>query len=149
MTVYILRRLIQSLVAVFLMSLVVFFGVSVVGDPIHMLVSPDMTQAEIEATIRSFGLDRPIYEQYFVFLGKALSGDLGKSFIFGEPALKLILQRVPATLELAFVALIMAIVIGVPLGLYAGLKPHSPASKLIMAGSILGFSLPTFWSASC
>ena len=145
MTVYILRRLIQSLVAVFLMSLVVFFGVSVVGDPIHMLVSPDMTQADIEATIRSFGLDRPIYEQYFVFLGHALSGDLGKSFIFGEPALKLIAQRIPATLELAVTALLLAILIGVPLGLYAGLKPKSPASKLIMAGSILGFSLPTFW----
>ncbi|MDQ4059899.1 MAG: ABC transporter permease [Pseudomonadota bacterium] len=145
MTVYILRRLIQSLVAVFLMSLVVFFGVSVVGDPIHMLVSPDMTQADIEATIRSFGLDRPIYEQYFVFLGHALSGDLGKSFIFGEPALKLIAQRIPATLELAVMALLLAILIGVPLGLYAGLKPKSPASKLIMAGSILGFSLPTFW----
>ena len=72
MTVYILRRLIQSLVAVFLMSLVVFFGVSVVGDPIHMLVSPDMTQADIEATIRSFGLDRPIYEQYCVVFGHAL-----------------------------------------------------------------------------
>ena len=75
----------------------------------------------------------------------ALRGDLGRSFIFGEPALTVIIQRMPATLELALGALFMAIVIGIPLGLYAGIKPHSSVSKTIMAGSIVGFSLPTFW----
>src|SRR5918911_131733 len=145
MSVYILHRLMQSVAAVLLMSLVVFLAVSVVGDRVEMLVSPEMTQAEREAVAHNFGLDRPIYEQYFIFLGNALSGDLGKSFIFGEPALKLIAQRMPATLELAISALLLAVLVGVPLGLYAGLKPKSPASRLIMAGSILGFSLPTFW----
>lgn len=145
MSVYILRRLLQSIVAVLLMSLLVFVAVSVVGDPVEMLVSPEMTQAEREAVAHNFGLDRPIYEQYFIFLGNALSGDLGKSFIFGEPALKLIAQRMPATLELAVSALLLAVLVGVPLGLSAGLRPKSPASRLIMAGSILGFSLPTFW----
>src|SRR5919206_778759 len=145
MSVYILRRLMQSAIAVLLMSLLVFVAVSVVGDPVEMLVSPEMTQAEREAVAHSFGLDRPLYEQYVIFLGHALSGDLGKSFIFGEPALKLIAQRMPATLELAVSALLLAILAGVPLGLYAGLRPKSPASRLIMAGSILGFSLPTFW----
>ena len=75
----------------------------------------------------------------------AVSGDLGKSFIFGEPALQLILQRMPATMELAFAAMFIAIIIGIPLGVYAGLKPESRVSKTVMAGSILGFSLPTFW----
>ena len=145
MSVYILRRLMQSVAAVLLMSLLVFVAVSVVGDPVEMLVSPEMTQAEREAVAHNFGLDRPIYEQYFIFLGNALSGDLGKSFIFGEPALKLIAQRMPATLELAVSALLLAVLVGVPLGLAAGLRPKSPASRLIMAGSILGFSLPTFW----
>ncbi len=145
MSVYILRRLLQSIVAVLLMSLLVFVAVSVVGDPVEMLVSPEMTQAEREAVAHNFGLDRPTYEQYFIFLGNALSGDLGKSFIFGEPALKLIAQRMPATLELAVSALLLAVLVGVPLGLSAGLRPKSPASRLIMAGSILGFSLPTFW----
>ena len=75
----------------------------------------------------------------------ALQGDLGRSFIFGEPALTVIMQRMPATLELAFAALAMAIGIGIPLGLYAGLKPQHALSKTIMVGSIVGFSLPTFW----
>jgi peptide/nickel transport system permease protein len=127
------------------MSLVVFVGVHLVGDPVHILISDEMTQAEIDAFIHRLGLDRPVYEQYFHFLGNALRGDLGNSFVFGEPALKLILQRMPATLELAFAAFILAVVVGIPFGMYAGLKPESPASRAIMAGSILGFSLPTFW----
>jgi peptide/nickel transport system permease protein len=127
------------------MSLVVFVGVHVVGDPVHILISDDMTQEEIDAFIRRLGLDRPVHEQYFHFFANAVRGDLGNSFVYGEPALKLILQRMPATLELALAAFLLAIVLGIPLGMYAGLKPESPASRAIMAGSILGFSLPTFW----
>jgi peptide/nickel transport system permease protein len=143
--VFVIRRILQSVIVVLVMSLVVFVGVHLVGDPVHILISDDMTQAEIDAFIRKLGLDRPVYEQYFHFLANAARGDLGNSFVFGEPALKLILQRMPATLELAFAAFILAIVFGIPLGMYAGLKPESPASRAIMAGSILGFSLPTFW----
>ncbi|MCB1491483.1 MAG: ABC transporter permease, partial [Rhodobiaceae bacterium] len=145
MTVTIIRRLMQSALVVLAMSVIVFFGVHVVGNPVYMFAPPDATQAEIEAVIRQFGLDRPVWEQYWRFVTGALSGDLGNSYIFGQPALKLIFERLPATLELAFMALFMAVLIGIPLGLYAGLKPNSPVSKTIMAGSILGFSLPTFW----
>jgi len=145
MTAFILRRLMQSVIVVVAMSVVVFLGVHVIGNPVYLLINPQADQQEIEATIRALGLDRPIWEQYLYFVRGALIGDLGKSFVFGEPALRVILQRMPATLELAFAALFMAIVIGIPLGLYAGLKPESPFSKIIMAGSILGFSLPTFW----
>jgi peptide/nickel transport system permease protein len=145
MTAFILRRVMQSVIVVVAMSVVVFLGVHVIGNPVYLLINPQADQQEIEAAIRALGLDRPVWEQYFYFVTGALKGDLGKSFIFGEPALKVILQRMPATLELALAALAMAIVIGIPLGLYAGLKPESPASKTIMAGSILGFSLPTFW----
>jgi peptide/nickel transport system permease protein len=144
-SVFITRRVLQSLVVIFVMSLLVFFGVNIVGDPIDMLINPEADQADIEAAIRALGLDRPIHEQYWYFLVNALKGDLGKSFIFAEPALKLILQRMPATLELAFTAMFMAIFLGIPLGVYAGLRPNSKVSKTIMAGSILGFSLPTFW----
>ena len=143
--VFIIRRVLQSLVVVLVMSLVVFVGVHIVGDPVHILISDDMTQLEIEQFIRKLGLDRPVHEQYFHFLANAARGDLGNSFVYGEPALKLILQRMPATLELAFAAFLLAIVFGIPLGMYAGLRPESPASRAIMAGSILGFSLPTFW----
>lgn len=145
MTVFIIRRLLQAMIVVMLMSVIVFFGVNVIGDPVYMLVSPDADQAEIAATIARMGLDRPIHEQYWLFLKGAATGDLGNSFIFGEPALQLILHHMPATLELAFTALFLAVVIGIPLGLYAGLYPEQGISKGIMAGSILGFSLPTFW----
>jgi len=144
-SVFITRRVLQSLVVVFVMSLLVFFGVNIVGDPIDMLINPEADQEDIEAAIRALGLDRPIHEQYWYFVVNALKGDLGKSFIFAEPALKLILQRMPATMELALTAMLMAIVVGIPLGVFAGLRPNSKVSKTIMAGSILGFSLPTFW----
>lgn len=145
MFAFILRRLGQALFVIVAMVVIVFFGVNVVGDPIWMLVSPEMTQQQIEETARALGLDRPIWEQFLYFVKGAFSGDLGNSFVHGEPAIRLILSRMPATLELAIIALLMAIVIGLPLGLYAGLKPDSKVSRAIMAFSILGFSLPTFW----
>jgi peptide/nickel transport system permease protein len=123
----------------------VFVGVNLVGDPVDMLINPEADQAEIDRVIRDLGLDRPVSEQYWYFVLNAFQGDLGRSFIFGEPALKLIVQRMPATMELALVSLLMAVVFGIPLGIYAGLKPNSKVSKTIMAGSILGFSMPTFW----
>jgi peptide/nickel transport system permease protein len=145
MSVYLLRRLIQAVGVVLAMSIIVFIGVYAIGDPVEILISPDADQMERERAIRALGLDLPLWEQYAIFLGKALQGDLGRSFVFNEPALQLILQRMPATLELALAATFGAVLIGLPLGLYAGLYPNSPVSKTIMAGSILGFSLPTFW----
>jgi peptide/nickel transport system permease protein len=143
--VFILRRTLQSALVVLVMSLVVFVGVHLVGDPVHILISDEMTQAEIDRFIRKLGLDRPVHEQYLHFLGNAARGDLGNSFVHGEPALKLILDRMPATLELAFAAFVLAVVIGIPLGMYAGLRPGSIGGRLVMGGSIVGFSLPTFW----
>ncbi len=96
MTAFVIRRLLQSAVVVFVMSLIVFFGVNVVGDPVDMLINPEADQEDIERAIRALGLDRPIGEQYFYFVKGALSGDFGRSFIFGVPALKLVLQRMPA-----------------------------------------------------
>jgi peptide/nickel transport system permease protein len=145
MTSYLLRRLVQAAGVVLAMSVIVFIGVYAIGDPVEILVSPDADQFERERAIKAFGLDLPLWQQYLTFLGKALQGDLGRSFVFNEPALRLILQRMPATLELAVGATVAALLVGVPLGLYAGLKPNSLLSKGIMAGSILGFSLPTFW----
>lgn len=145
MTVFVIRRLMQSSVVVAVMSLLVFVGVNIVGDPVDMLINPEADQAEIERVMRDLGLDRPVHEQYGYFVVNALQGDLGKSFIFGEPALQLIVQRMPATFELAIAALLIAIVLGIPLGVLAGLRPEAKSSKAIMAGSILGFSLPSFW----
>ncbi|MBX6743834.1 MAG: ABC transporter permease [Acetobacteraceae bacterium] len=145
MTVFILRRLMQAALVVLAMSVLVFIGVYAIGDPVEILISPEADQIERERAIHALGLDLPLWQQYLVFLARAAQGDLGRSFVFNEPALQLILQRMPATLELAVSATLFALLIGLPLGLYAGLRPNSPVSKGIMAGSILGFSLPTFW----
>jgi peptide/nickel transport system permease protein len=145
MTVFIIRRLMQSILVVFVMSFLVFGGVNIVGDPVEMMVNDEADQAERERVIKAMGLDQPWYVQYGKFVTNAMHGDLGKSFVYGEESLGIIVQRMPATFELALAALLMAIVIGIPLGVFAGLKPDSRISKLIMAGSILGFSLPTFW----
>ena len=145
MLVYIIRRSMQSVVVLFVMSLLVFVGVYAIGDPVEILIAPDADQAERDRAVRALGLDKPLWAQYFAFLGAALQGDLGKSFVFNIPALTLIVQRMPATLELAFSALILGVALGLPLGMYAGYRPESTAAKAIMAGSILGFSLPTFW----
>jgi peptide/nickel transport system permease protein len=91
------------------------------------------------------GLDRPLWAQFGIFLKSAVTGDLGTSFVHGVPAVDLILGRMPATLELAFVALILSIGVGIPAGLLAGLAPRSLGGRAIMTGSILGFSVPNFW----
>ncbi|HRJ69456.1 MAG TPA: ABC transporter permease [Beijerinckiaceae bacterium] len=145
MLAFILRRAGQGLLVILAMVVIVFFGVNVVGDPVWILVSPDMTQDQIAEVSRSLGLDRPIWEQFFHFVGGILQGDLGRSFVHGTPAIRLILDRMPATIELALVALFLAVILGIPLGLFAGLKPDHPLSRGVMAVSILGFSLPTFW----
>lgn len=145
MLVYFLRRLGQSLIAIFVMAVLVFIGVYAIGNPADILVNPEATQRELEATMQRLGLDRPLWEQFFVYFGNLLQGDLGRSFVYGQPAAEIILQRLPATLELAFIALLIAILFGIPLGVIAGLKPDTIAGKSIMGGSILGFSLPNFW----
>lgn len=145
MTAYILQRLIQSVLVLLAVSVVVFFAVYGIGDPIELLVSPSSSAAEREALVRRLGLDLPVWQQYFVFMGNALKGDLGRSFVHGVPAIELILGRLPATFELVLLSMTLAIVTGVPLGLYAGLDPDSRPSRIIMGSTILGFSLPSFW----
>src|ERR671938_351182 len=129
MLVYLIRRLGQSLLVVAVMATLVFVAMYAVGDPVDILASPDADQAERDAIARRLGLDRPLWEQFGLFAWRALHGDLGRSFVYNVPAVDVILQRLPATLELAL----------------AGLKPQSWVGRTIMSGSILGFSLPNFW----
>ena len=127
------------------MSIIVFLGIYAIGNPVDILINPEADIAEQEATIRRLGLDKPVWTQYFTFLTNVLQGDLGTSFVHNEPALLIILERLPATMELAVGAVGLAIIIGIPAGIIAGLYPDSIIGRGIMAGSILGFSLPTFW----
>jgi peptide/nickel transport system permease protein len=140
-----IRRLSQSAVVLFIMSIIVFAGVYAIGNPVDILISPEADIAEQEETIRRLGLDKPLWVQYGAFMSNALQGDLGNSFVHNVPALEIIFSRLPATLELALFAVGLAVIIGVPLGMIAGLKDDSFIGKAIMTGSILGFSLPTFW----
>ena len=145
MAVFIVRRLLQSLMVLLAVSVVVFFAVYAVGDPIELLVSPDVGQDQRNALIARLGLDLPIWQQYLHFLWRALHGDLGNSFVHGMPAVELILQRFPATLELVIVAISLTCILGIPLGLIAGLHRDNLIGKSIMNTSVLGFSLPNFW----
>ncbi|MEH6476431.1 MAG: ABC transporter permease [Sneathiella sp.] len=145
MLAFTIRRLSQSVIVLFVMSVIVFAGVFAIGNPVDILINPEADIAEQEETIRRLGLDKPMWAQYGVFMSNALQGDLGNSFVHNIPALEIIATRLPATLELAFLAVGFAIILGVPLGMYAGLKDDTFIGKAIMTGSILGFSLPTFW----
>jgi peptide/nickel transport system permease protein len=145
MTAFVLQRLIQSVLVLLAVSVVVFFAVYGIGDPVELLVSPSASAAEREALIRRLGLDLPVWQQYLTFMANALKGDLGRSFVHGVPALQLILQRLPATFELVLLAMTMALVAGIPLGLMAGLNPDSRSARIVMASTVLGFSLPSFW----
>lgn len=145
MLAHILGRLAQALVVMLVMSALVFVGVYAIGNPIDVLIGPDVSQDIRLDTIARYGLDQPLYVQYFTFLGRILQGDFGRSFVFGMPVLELILSRLPATLELTLAAVCGAALIGIPAGIYAGYKPDGFAAKAIMTISILGFSVPTFW----
>ncbi|MBF5005372.1 ABC transporter permease [Diaphorobacter caeni] len=142
---WLLRRLAQAILVVLLMTMIVFVGLHAIGNPVDILIGQDVDQVERARIIAELGLDQPLWRQYLGFLNGALHGNLGNSFVYNVPAIELIFQRLPATLELAVAALLLAVLLGVPLGLYAGLYPDSWFSKSIMAGSIVGFSLPTFW----
>lgn len=120
MAAFIIRRLLQSILVLAFMSLLVFVSVYAIGNPVDILISPQADQADIARTIAALGLDRPLWQQYLIFLKQALAGDLGKSFAYNIPALQLVLERLPATLELALAATGMAVLLGIPLGLWAG-----------------------------
>src|SRR5215471_210513 len=145
MLAFLLRRTAQGLLVIAAMAVLVFLGVYALGNPIDILISPEADQLERAQAISRLGLDRPLWVQFGLFVGAALHGDLGTSFVHGVPAVGLILSRMPATLELALVALVIAVGLGVPLGLIAGLAPRSLFSRTVMVGSIFGFSLPNFW----
>jgi peptide/nickel transport system permease protein len=145
MTLILVSRILQAAGVILLMSLAVFVGVYAIGDPLVLLVNPTLNQAEIAVIAERLGLDRPMWAQYLAFLGSLTRGELGNSFVSNTPALLLILERMPATLELAVTSVLVGLVLGIPLGVWSGYRPDHWTARTIMTGSILGFSLPTFW----
>jgi len=142
---FIIHRVMQAFVVMAVISLLVFIGVYAIGNPIDVLISPDATQQIREDAIRAYGLDQPLWKQYLDFVTRLLHGDFGRSFVYNMPVLELIGSRLPATTELALAAVMGATLLGVPLGMYASYRPDGVLAKTIMAVSILGFSVPTFW----
>lgn len=142
---YLLKRILQSIVVMLCVSFLVFVVMYHSGDPVEMLLPPEATQQQVEALRHHLGLDQPFTVQFGRFLKNALRGDLGQSFVFNKPALGLVIERIPATLELAVSAMVLAVLMGIPAGMVAAVRPHSLVSKAIMSGSLLGISLPVFW----
>ncbi|MBS8262757.1 ABC transporter permease [Roseibium polysiphoniae] len=142
---FVIQRTLQAAMVMAVMSVLVFCGVYAIGNPVDIMIPPDATQQLREETIAKLGLDKPLYIQYFTFVGNLLHGDFGRSFVYNIPVLELIGGRLPATLELVLISVITATVLGVTLGIYAGYKPDSWISRAIMIASVLGFSVPSFW----
>lgn len=142
---YFVKRVAQMACVLFVVSILVFFITSVIGNPVYLLVPPDATTEQIEAVTKQLGLDKPLTTQYAIFLKNALQGDFGRSYYYNQSSLKIILERLPATMEIALVSMGLTMLIGVPLGVYAGAYYKRRSSKAIMGFSIVGISLPSFW----
>lgn len=142
---FLIQRVLQAAMVMIAMSVIVFVGVYAIGNPIDIVIPPEATQDIREEAIRRLGLDLPLWQQYLIFVKNALQGDLGRSFIYNMPVLELIGGRLPATLELVLISVVSATVLGISLGIFAGYYPDSVIARIIMAISVLGFSVPTFW----
>ena len=140
------RRIVGAIPVIIGISFLIFLLMHIApGDPVTLLLGDDATPADIERTRREWGLDRPLLVQYWDFLSRAVTGDFGRSLKFNEPVMKLVAERLPATLELAFASLWVAILISVPLGVYSAIKHNSLLDHAGMSVALIGVSLPNFW----
>jgi peptide/nickel transport system permease protein len=144
MLIFLLRRLLQAALVLLTVAFVSFMLFQYVGDPVVFLLGQDATLQQIAQLRRDLGLDRPFWVQFWHFLGNALSGEFGLSLRQGAQVSRLLAERLPATLELALVAAALALLVGVPAGVYTALRRRSGLSQALMALSLLGVSLPTF-----
>jgi peptide/nickel transport system permease protein len=140
------RRILGAIPVLLGISFLVFMLMHIApGDPVSLLLGDDATPADIEQTRRELGLDKPLLVQYWDFLTRAVKGDFGRSLKFNEPVMKLVFERLPATIELAFISLVVAIIIAVPLGVYSAIKHNSLFDHAGMSVALIGVSLPNFW----
>jgi peptide/nickel transport system permease protein len=145
MGVYLLRRLSQTLIVFLVITVIVFAMLHASGDPVELLLPQDATEQDALILRQTLGLDKPLPVQYFVFLGNALKGDFGVSYHHGQPALKLVLDRLPASLQLVGVSILISIIIAVPLGVLAASRRGKILDRLCLLGSLIGISSPPFW----
>ncbi|HVQ74215.1 MAG TPA: nickel ABC transporter permease [Candidatus Binatia bacterium] len=142
---YLLRRLLQSLFVLFGVSVVVFLILHLTGDPALLLLPPDATVEDVERFRRQMGFDDPVAVQYVRFLAGALQGDFGESLRHGEPAMALVLDRLPATFELAGAGLLIAMCLAVPAGIISAVRRNTAVDYVSTVIALLGQAMPTFW----
>ena len=148
MVSYLLRRLAGTVPVLVLISLLVFLLIHAApGDPTLMLLGEETNAAEVAKAKERWGLDQPLYVQYWKFLKSVASGDFGKSFKYAEPVTSVIRSRLPATIELAFCAIVIATLLAIPLGVWAGARPNSWIDNLGTTCGLFGISMPSFWLA--
>jgi ABC-type dipeptide/oligopeptide/nickel transport system permease component len=141
----ILARIVQAPITLFGVLTIVFFMLTAAGDPSVMLVSPDATPDMVEAMRQKMGFDRPVYEQYFAFMTSAIQGDFGQSFREREPAFQVVMRYFPATLELAFVSVVLSTLVSIPIGVLSAWYRGGWIDRISAGFSVLGQSMPTFW----
>ena len=144
MLAFILRRLLQGVIVMLVVGFIAFSLFNFVGDPVSLMLPPEATQADREAMRSALGLDKPFYQQFVTFLGNAVQGNFGISLRLGRPVSTLLVERLPATLELAITAALIALFVGIPIGVYTALKRDSWISRALLTTSLVGVSLPNF-----
>jgi peptide/nickel transport system permease protein len=144
MLAFVIRRLLQSILVMLAVGFIAFSLFNFVGDPVSLMLPPEATAADREEARVNLGLDKPFYTQFAVFVGNALQGNFGISLRLGRPVSQLLIERLPATLELATTAAIFGLVLGIPLGIYTALKKDSWSSRALLTTSLIGVSLPNF-----
>ena len=142
---YIVRRVLQGIATLGVVSLVIFLMTRISGDPTDLMMSPYATDADRAVFRRTYGLDRPLAEQYVAFIGNALRGDMGKSLRWGDPVVSLVWERFPNTLELALAALAIALAVGLPVGAFSALRPGGVFDSMGKIVALAGQSIPNFW----
>ena len=144
MFAFIINRILQAIPVMLAVALISFAMFAYVGDPVAIMLGQDFTEAQRTQLVHDLGLDQPFWVQFATFTGHSLQGDFGLSYRLSRPVAELIAERAPATLELAFCASVLALAVGVPMGVYTGLYRHSWLSRFFLTFSLIGVSLPTF-----
>lgn len=142
---YVVKRVVQSVFVILGVTLITFLALHLGGDPTYLYVGEFASPEAIEATRKALGFDRPLHQQYLSFLGGFFRGDLGTSFTFRESALKVVMERFPATIELTLLAMLLAIGLAIPFGIFAALKRGTSVDGGIMLLAMIGQSVPSFW----
>jgi peptide/nickel transport system permease protein len=144
---YLLRRVLQGLGTLLVISLIVFLLARLSGDPLNIMLSEEASKEDYAIAAKHWGLDRPLTEQYLTFLGNALRGDLGQSIRLRRPALELVWERLPATLQLAGASIFVSLVIAIPIGVLSAVKRDTPLDYVGKVIALIGQSMPSFWLA--